>query len=50
MPPHCLTIRNVEEQLLTRLRAVSDVAGESLNATVLRLLRNAVGVGAWRER
>lgn len=50
MPAHQLTIRNVDEQLSARLRAVSDAAGESLNSTVLRLLRDAVGVDARRER
>ena len=50
MPPQRLTIRNVDEQLLVRLRAVGDAAGESLNSTVLRLLRDAVGIDARRER
>lgn len=50
MPSRQLTIRNVDEQLSERLRAVSDAAGESLNSTVLRLLRDAVGVNARRER
>lgn len=50
MPAQQLTIRNVDDQLSARLRAVSDAAGESLNSTVLRLLRDAVGVDARRER
>ena len=50
MPSHRLTIRNVDQQLLARLRAVSDAAGKSLNATVLRLLRDAVGMDVRRER
>ncbi|MDE2883234.1 MAG: hypothetical protein OXP70_15390 [Acidobacteriota bacterium] len=50
MPSQRLTIRNVDEQLLARLRAVSDAVGESRNSTVLRLLRDAVGVDARRER
>lgn len=50
MPSHRLTIRNVDQELLARLRAVSDAAGESLNAAVLRLLRDAVGVDARRAR
>lgn len=50
MPSQQLTIRKVDEQLSSRLRAVSDAAGESLNSTVLRLLRDAVGVDARRER
>lgn len=50
MPSKQLTIRSVDDQLSARLRAVSDAAGESLNSTVLRLLRDAVGVDARRER
>lgn len=50
MPAQQLTIRNVDEDLSERLRAISAQAGESLNATVLRLLRDAVGVDARRER
>lgn len=50
MPPTQLTIRNVDEDLSERLRAISAAAGESLNATVLRILRNAVGVDARRKR
>ncbi|MCY4626219.1 MAG: hypothetical protein OXE58_01460 [Acidobacteria bacterium] len=50
MPARQLTIRNVDEDLSERLRAISAAAGESLNATVLRILRDAVGVDARRER
>lgn len=50
MPVRQLTIRNVDERLSARLRAVSAAAGESLNSTVLRLLRDAVGVDPRRER
>ena len=50
MPSRQLTIRNVDEDLSERLRAISAAAGESLNATVLRILRDAVGVDARRER
>lgn len=50
MPATQLTIRNVDEDLSERLRAISAQAGESLNATVLRILRDAVGVDARRER
>ena len=50
MPASQLTIRNVDEDLSERLRAISAAAGESLNATVLRILRDAVGVDARRER
>ena len=50
MPATRLTIRDVDEDLLRGLRAMSEEAGESLNATVLRILRDAVGVDARRER
>ena len=50
MPASQLTIRNVDEDLSQRLRAISAAAGESLNATVLRILRDSVGVDARRER
>ena len=50
MAPSRITIRNVDEDLSRRLRAISAQAGESLNATVLRILRDAVGVDARRER
>ncbi len=38
MPSTRLTIRNVDEDLLRGLRAMSEEAGESLNTTVLRIL------------
>lgn len=50
MPPSRITVRNVDEDLYTRLRAISAVKGESLNATVLRILRDAVGADARRKR
>ena len=50
MAPSRITIRNVDEDLSRRLRAISAQAGESLNATVLRILRDAVGVDARRKR
>ena len=45
-----LTVRNVDPKLSRRLRAVSAERGESLNTTVLRLLRDAVGLEARRDR
>ena len=45
-----LTIRNVDTGLSRRLRAISEERGESLNSTVLRMLRSAVGQDARRER
>ena len=50
MPATQLTVRNVDPELSRRLRAVSEERGESLNGTVLRLLRNAVGLDARRDR
>lgn len=50
MAPSRITIRNVDEDLSRRLRAISAVKGESLNATVLRILRDAVGADARRKR
>ena len=45
-----LTVRNVDPELSRQLRAISTERGESLNTTVLRLLRGAVGLDARRER
>ena len=45
-----ITVRNVDPELSRRLRAISAERGESLNTTVLRLLRDAVGLDARRER
>ena len=45
-----LTIRNVDPELSRRLRAMSADRGESLNSTVLHLLRGAVGLDERRER
>ena len=50
MPATQLTVRNVDPELSRRLRAVSAERGESLNTTVLRLLRDAVGLQARRDR
>ena len=50
MPATQFTVRNVDPELSRRLRAVSAECGESLNSTVLRLLRNAVGMDARRDR
>ena len=45
-----ITLRNVDPELSRRLRAVSVERGESLNSTVLHLLRVAVGIDARRSR
>ncbi len=50
MPSSQLTLRNVDPDLSSRLRALSQQRGDSLNTTVLRLLRDAVGLNARRER
>ena len=50
MPATQITLRNVDPELSQRLRAISTERGESLNSTVLRLLKDAVGLDARRER
>ena len=45
-----ITVRNVEPGLFGRLRTLSAARGESLNTTVLRLLRKAVEAHPRRER
>ena len=50
MPSAQLTLRNVDPELARRLRAISEERGDSVNGTVLRLLRDAVGLNARRER
>lgn len=50
MPSSQLTLRNVDPELASRLRALSEENGESVNATVLRLLRDALGSNERRER
>ena len=50
MPSSRLIIRNLDPNLARRLRAISTERGESLNATVLRLLREAVGPDARRDQ
>ena len=50
MPSTQITVRNVDPELSRQLRAISSERGESLNNTVLRLLRDAVGLDARRER
>ena len=50
MPATQITLCNVDPELSRRLRAVSAERGESLNSTVLRLLKDAVGLDARRDR
>ncbi len=48
--PSQITLRNVDPELSKRLRAISAQRRESLNATVLHILRAAVGLDERRER
>ena len=48
--PSQITLRNVDPELSRRLRAISAERRESLNATVLHILRSAVGLDERRER
>ena len=50
MPSTQIVLRNVDPELSRRLRAISTERGESLNSTVLRLLKDAVGLDARRDR
>ena len=50
MPATQIILRNVDPELSQRLRAISTERGESLNSTVLRLLKDAVGLDARRDR
>ena len=45
-----ITVRNVDPELSRQLRVISAERGESLNTTVLRLLRDAIGLDARRAR
>ena len=45
-----LTIRGVPDELARRLRGLARQRGESLNSTVLALLREAMGLDARRTR
>jgi plasmid stability protein len=48
--PNQITLRNPSPELAERLRAIAAARGESLNATILRLLEEAVGVDERRRR
>ena len=50
MPATQIILRNVDPELLQRLSAISAERGENLNSTVLRLLKDAVGLDTRRER
>lgn len=48
--PRQITIRHPSSELARRLKAIAEVRGDSLNATIIRLLESAVGVEERRER
>ncbi len=48
--PKQITVRGVSKELADRLKRLSAARNESLNATVLRLLEDAVGVNERRRR
>jgi hypothetical protein len=48
--PSQLTVRGVPDAIAKRLAAVSKERGESLNATVVRLLTDALGANERRSR
>ncbi len=53
LKPKQITVRGVSEELARRLKRLSASKNESLNATVLRILEDAVGIEArrrWLER
>ncbi len=45
-----IMLRDVDAELSRQLRAISEERGESLNSTILALLRDAVGLEARRTR
>lgn len=49
-PVRQITLRSPAPELTRRLKAVAEARGESLNALILRLLGEAVGVEGRRER
>jgi hypothetical protein len=45
-----ITVRGVSQDLASRLKKLAGARGESVNATVLRLLRRATGIDERGER
>jgi plasmid stability protein len=45
-----ITVRNPSPELLTRLRSLAAERGESVNATILRVLSESLGVDERRRR
>lgn len=50
MAPKQITVRNVTPELARRLKELSEVRGESVNATILHILGQALGVSERRKR
>lgn len=48
--PKQITLRGPSPELTRRLRALAKARGQSLNTTILRLLEEALGIEARRER
>jgi hypothetical protein len=48
--PRRITLRNPSRRLTQRLLAISRRRGQSLSATILRVLEEAVGIDATRRR
>ncbi|MCA1832673.1 MAG: hypothetical protein ABR548_02390 [Actinomycetota bacterium] len=48
--PKQITLRHPPPDLARRLKGLAQAQGKSLNATILELLEDAVGVDARRER
>ncbi|MCB9665085.1 MAG: hypothetical protein H6732_13305 [Alphaproteobacteria bacterium] len=48
--PKQITLRGPSAELVRRLRDAADLAGESMNSTILRLLEEAVGAEPRRLR
>jgi hypothetical protein len=48
--PRQITLRHPSPALAQRLKTLAEARGQSMNATILQLLEEAVGVEARRER
>lgn len=48
--PRQITVRHPSAELARRLKALAEASGRSLNATILGLLEDALGVAERRER
>lgn len=50
MAPRQITIRDPSPELARRIKEIAAAEGESMNSTILRLLEQAVGISARRDR